>query len=108
LKKAGGTYEYLKTKKGFVLAGMDGLKYPQLEMRLEKGDILFLYTDGVTEANNPADELYGQKRLRESLNAFSDLTPCGLLPKLKADIDNFADGAPQFDDVTMLALLIKQ
>ncbi|MEL7622580.1 MAG: SpoIIE family protein phosphatase [Clostridiales bacterium] len=106
LKKAGGTYEYLKTKKGFVLGGMDGLSYTQIETQLEKGDMLYLYTDGVTEANNPAGELYGEKRLRDTLNASLDLTPPELLPKIKADIDSFAKGAPQFDDVTMLALLI--
>ncbi len=106
LKKAGGTYEYLKTKKGFVLGGMDGLSYTQIETQLEKNDMLYLYTDGVTEANNPASELYGEKRLRDTLNSSLDLTPSELLPKIKADIDSFAQGTPQFDDVTMLAILI--
>jgi sigma-B regulation protein RsbU (phosphoserine phosphatase) len=106
LKKAGGSYAYLKTTADFVLGGLEGSVYRQLEMRLEKGDMLFLYTDGVTETNDPADELYGEARLQNTLNASLDLKPTALLRKVNADVDAFANGAPQFDDVTMLALRI--
>jgi sigma-B regulation protein RsbU (phosphoserine phosphatase) len=108
LKRAGGTYEYLKTKKGFVLAGMEGFQYKQLDMRLGKGDTLFMYTDGVTEANNPADELYGEKRLQDSLNRFSELPVSELLPRIREDVERFTEGNPQFDDITMLALRMNQ
>jgi sigma-B regulation protein RsbU (phosphoserine phosphatase) len=108
LKKGNGSFEYLKTPRGFVLAGIDNFKYKQLELQLSQGDTLFLYTDGVTEANNQADELYGGKRLQNILNLNSGLPPTGLLPIVKEDIDKFAQGAPQFDDITMLALKIKK
>jgi serine phosphatase RsbU (regulator of sigma subunit) len=68
--------------------------------------MLFLYTDGVTETNDPADELYGEARLQDTLNASLDLKPAELLQTVKADIDAFANGAPQFDDITMLAVCI--
>jgi sigma-B regulation protein RsbU (phosphoserine phosphatase) len=86
------------------LGGIEGSDYHQLEIQLEAGDMLFLYTDGVTEANDPADNLYGEMRLQNTLNASLDLKPTALLRKVKADIDAFANGAPQFDDVTMLAV----
>jgi serine phosphatase RsbU (regulator of sigma subunit)/uncharacterized membrane protein YuzA (DUF378 family) len=106
LKRSGGSFEYLKTPKGFVLAGIENFKYEQLELKLGRYDTLFLYTDGVTEANNPSDELYGEHRLQNILNANSDLPPAKLLPRVKEDIDMFAQGAAQFDDITMLAIRI--
>lgn len=108
LKKAGGLYEYLKTNRSLMLAGMSGYQYKQFEMQLEKGDMLFLYTDGVTEANNTEDELYGEERLLSILNNCSKFPPTELLPRVKADIDLFADGAPQFDDITMLLIQMNQ
>lgn len=106
LRHRDGTYEWLKHKSGFVLAGMEHMKYTDIELQLEIGDRLFLYTDGVTEALNPEQALYGEKRLEDTLNN-SDKTPMGvmqLLPYIKESIDTFADGAEQADDVTMLAL----
>ena len=83
---------------------MEGIKYRQGETVLEKGESLFLYTDGVTEATNGSDQLYGEDRLLEMLNANADVLPTELLPVIRADIDKFVDGAPQFDDITMLSL----
>jgi len=106
LRHRDGTYEWLRHKSGFVLAGMEHMKYTDIELQLEIGDRLFLYTDGVTEALNPEQALYGEKRLEDTLNN-SDKTPMGvmqLLPYIKESIDAFADGAEQADDVTMLAL----
>ena len=105
-KKSGGSYEYLKTKRGFVLGGIKSLTYTQLELQLNKGDMLYLYTDGVTEANNAADELYGEGRLQAALNRAAGLSPTELLPHIKQELDVFVDSAPQFDDITMLALRI--
>ncbi len=102
LKRANGTFEYLKTRAGFVLAGMEGVRYRVNELTLHQGDRLFLYTDGVPEATNAENELYGENRLLSFMNKNLALDPTKLLPKLKKDIDKFVGDAPQFDDITML------
>ena len=107
LKHAGGSYEWLKSRPGFVLAGMDGVRYRENTMELAPGDRLFLYTDGVTEATNGAQELFGEERLQKALDAAGDLPVDQLLPKIKGEIDAFVGEAPQFDDITMLGLEYK-
>lgn len=102
LKRADGTFAYLKTRAGFVLAGMEGVRYRINEITLNKGDRLFLYTDGVPEATNKDNVLYGENRLLVFMNKNLEVTPTKLLPKLKKDIDKFVGEAPQFDDITML------
>ena len=102
LKRADGTFEYLKTRGGFVLAGMDGVRYRANEITLTAGDRLFLYTDGVTEATNADTVLYGEERLLAFINQNAKLAPTELLAELKKDIDQFVGEAPQFDDITML------
>ena len=102
LKRADGSFEYLKTRAGFVLAGMEGVRYRAGEITFSKGDRLFLYTDGVTEATNTQNELYGENRLLEFMNKNLNASATKLLPYLKSDIDKFVGEAPQFDDITML------
>ena len=102
LKKASGEFEYLKTRAGFVLAGMEGVRYRAGELTLTPGDRLFLYTDGVTEATNTENTLYGEDRLLAFLNQHVTVDAVTLLPALKANIDEFVGEAPQFDDITML------
>ena len=102
LKKANGEFSYLKTRAGFVLAGMEGIRYRVGALTLTPGDRVFLYTDGVTEATNGNNELYGEDRLLDFMNRSSDEAAADLLPALKADIDKFVGDAPQFDDITML------
>ena len=102
LKKASGEFSYLKTRAGFVLAGMEGIRYRAGELTLSRGDRIFLYTDGVTEATNGDNQLYGEDRLLAFMNENSDKEASDLLPVLKADIDGFVGEAPQFDDITML------
>ena len=104
LKRADGTFEYLKTRPGFVLAGMEGVRYRAGEITLNPGDRLFLYTDGVTEATNPENELYGEERLLSFMDRNGALEATKLLPALKTNIDEFVGEAPQFDDITMLFL----
>ena len=104
LRRGGGGYEYLHARPGFVLAGMEGMRYRQAELDLAPGDALYLYTDGVTEATDARDELYGEERLQNVLNAHQEAAPEALLPAVKADIDAFVGTAPQFDDITMLGL----
>ncbi len=102
LKRASGEFEYLKTRAGFVLAGMEGVRYRVGELELLPGDRMFLYTDGVPEATNAKNELYGEDRLLEFMNRNSDVDAVTLLPSLKENIDEFVGEAPQFDDITML------
>ena len=104
LKRADGSFEYLKTRAGFVLAGMECVRYRAGEITLNPGDRIFLYTDGVTEATNVDNKLYGEERLVTFMNRNSTLTAAKLLPALKANIDEFVGEAPQFDDITMLLL----
>ena len=102
LKRADGSFEYLKTRAGFVLAGMEGIRYRVGELTLSPGDRLFLYTDGVPEATNTDNKLYGEDRLLAFMNRNSGTEATALLPALKANIDEFVGEAPQFDDITML------
>ena len=108
LKRADGTFEYLKTRAGFVLAGMEGIKYRVGELTLYAGDRLFLYTDGVPEATNTQNQLYGENRLLEFVNNNINVDATALLPNLKENIDEFVGEAPQFDDITMLMFDYKQ
>ena len=100
--RKGGMFEYLRVKPGFVLAGMEGVRYRLNEYTLHPGDRIFLYTDGVTEATDRENRLYGEERLLAFMNAHTGLAADELLHGLKADIDLFVGGAPQFDDITML------
>ena len=102
LKRADGSFEYLRSRAGFVLAGIEGFNYRINELQLKAGDRLFLYTDGVPEATNAESELYGEDRLLNFMNQNTVAPATELLPALKADIDAFVGEAPQFDDITML------
>ena len=104
LKRADGSFEYLKTRAGFVLAGMEGICYRAGEITMDPGDRLFLYTDGVTEATNTENMLYGEERLLTFMNQNASMEARKLLPALKNNIDEFVGEAPQFDDITMLML----
>ncbi len=107
VKRAGGKFELLKDKHGFVLAGFEGARYREYVLDLKAGDTIFVYTDGVTEATDTDNVLYGTDRMLSALNGTEDAIPEKLLQKVKADIDAFKGDAPQFDDITMLALKVK-
>ena len=102
LKRANGEFEYLKMRAGFVLAGMEGVRYRVGELQLDPGDRLFLYTDGVPEATDTENKLYGEDRLLRFMNMNATEDAPVLLPALKMNIDEFVGEAPQFDDITML------
>ena len=99
----GDTFDWIKTDPGFVLAGLPGIPYVSHKLQLSHGDRIFLYTDGVTEAQNSVRELFGEERLLESLNRYGRKPMDQLLPAVRADVDAFVGGAEQFDDITMLA-----
>lgn len=104
IRRKDGSFEYLKCRAGFVLAGMDGIVYGKNELRLEPGDEIFLYTDGVTEATDIQENAYGEDRLLRLLNENKCVDSKSLCELVKNDIDRFAGDAPQFDDITMLSL----
>lgn len=95
-------FEYLNDIHGTVMGFLKKGKYKQTQITLSPGDKLYLYTDGVTEAQNKAQELYNDDRLRDCLNAHKQLAPKEMLAVVKGDVDTFVDGAEQFDDMTML------
>lgn len=103
------TWEYLKTKCGLVLGAMDVDTYggKEFTLKLEKGDRVYLYTDGVTEATRGDKELYGEDRLLAYLNTHYEDGIVESLDNIKNDIDKFIDGAPQFDDITMVMIEFK-
>ncbi|MBR4905278.1 MAG: SpoIIE family protein phosphatase [Clostridia bacterium] len=99
-----GTAEFIKRRSGFVLAGMEGMKYREQTVTLKKGDRFFLYTDGVTEAENSRHELFGEERLVSCLAHASAKTPDEILSDVKTAIRAHVGGAEQFDDITMLCI----
>ena len=86
---------------------MDGIKYRQNELQLTPGDQIFLYTDGVTEATDKNNQLYGEERLLETVNRNIVMDTRKLCEAVKSDVDQFVGEAPQFDDITMLSVEIQ-
>lgn len=106
LMRKGEKPEYMKVKRGFVLAGLEGYKYTEQEIQLSKGDEIFFYTDGVTEATNAEKELYGEDRLTECLAGCASEDVSAQLLTVKEDVDKFVGDAEQFDDITIMAMQI--
>ncbi len=104
LKRKNGEAEFLKSKAGLVLAGMSGILYRKNQVTLEKGDTLYLYTDGVTEATDAENQLFGEPRLKEILDNSEGMTSEQICNKVMDGINEFVKDAPQFDDITMLSV----
>ncbi|MBR2281759.1 MAG: SpoIIE family protein phosphatase, partial [Spirochaetales bacterium] len=98
-----GVWAFDDNRHGFVLAGMDGMRYKDFERILDPGDFIFQYTDGVTEATNSNEELFGEGRVM-AVAKRSPLDTTEFLKNMRAEIDGFVKEAPQFDDITMLGL----
>ena len=103
-KRNGEEFSYMKARSGMLLAGMEDIKYRKNELQLIPGDKLYLYTDGVTEATDNNTELYGEQRLLKFVNSLENIEPESLCKLIKEDVDKFVGTAPQFDDITMLAI----
>ena len=101
-----GTWEYLKIKHSMALGVSKKVKFTEVEISLDHNDSFFLYTDGVTEAQNINQELYGEKRLIEFISK-QENNPKTLLPAIRQDLKTFAGEAPQSDDITMIMGLYK-
>lgn len=99
-------YAWFDEKPNFVLAGMENMRYRNYERQLSPGDRLYLYTDGVTEALDPSQQLFSDPRLYQTLNDSVAQQPNihALLAQVRERIRVFADGAEQADDITMMAI----
>ncbi len=95
-------FEIVKDRHGFVIGGLNGVKYTDYELTLEKGAKFFIYTDGVPEATNAENELFGMDRLLAALNEARDGDPQQIIGHVRQEMDVFVGSAPQFDDITML------
>ena len=104
IKRGSRGFERMKLKSGFMLGGLDSFVYQQEEIYLDGDDTVFLYTDGVTEAQNNNLQLFGDDRLHDVLNKNIGKTPKELLTAVQEAVAGYVDGAEQSDDLTMLAL----
>ena len=99
-----GSISFIDSKPNLMLAGMDGVPYQEYKIQLNKGDSLLIYTDGVTEASDKNEQLFGEPRLLEALRNCNNLDAPLLIKKVRATINLFVGDTEQFDDITMLAL----
>ena len=104
LKMPDGSFALYRDKHGLVLGGMDGMKYREYELQLVPGTKLFLYSDGVPEATDAGDSLFGTERMLAALNGAADASPEQILKTVHSAVDEFAAETEQFDDLTMLCL----
>ena len=104
IRQPGGSFELFKDKHGMVVGGLKKAKYSQYEFTLQKGGTLFLYTDGVPEAHKDPEDMFGFDRLLDALDQTPDAPPKELLENVRSVVDRFVGDAPQFDDLTMVAV----
>ena len=97
-------FEYLNTRPNLVIGGMEDIKYVEHEIDFNPGDMILLYTDGVTEANDNYDEFYGANRLKEIVNKNKDEKLSDILNEINKDVNNFCKSGEQFDDATMMII----
>lgn len=100
-------FEVFKDPHGFVIGGLEGMRYKDYEIRLNKGDKLFLYTDGLPEATDSDQKLYTVERMAKELNLYHDGSPQEIIEGMQISVNDFVGDAPQFDDLTMLCIEIK-
>ena len=102
-----GRFELNKTKHGLVCGVMPGIRYRDYEIQLEKGDKIFVYTDGVPEATDSDNHMFTLDRMIEALNRYRDADPQGILAGVHREVNEFVGDAPQFDDLTMMCIELK-
>ena len=107
LKKPDGKYEMIKDKHGFVIGGMEDMAYKNYELQLEPGTKLFLYTDGLPEAEDADHNMFGIDRILTALNEQPDAAPEQVLSNMTDAVNAFVKETEQFDDLTMLCLEYK-
>ena len=104
----GSDYKFLEQKSGIMLAAMEDTKYIEHEIQLQKGSRIFLYTDGVTEAQNKDRQLFGEEMLLGALAKSAALTAKEKIEAINAEVERFAGGEPQADDITALAFYLDE
>ena len=104
IKHASDNFEYLDTRPNLVIGGMEETQYQEHEIDLNDGDMIFLYTDGITEANDNYDEFYGADRLKEIINKNKSEKLSDIIDEINRDIDKFCNKSEQFDDITMMVI----
>ena len=104
LRRENGKFELVLYRHSPAVATLAGMKFREHEFEMHPGDTLFVYTDGVPEATNAGNELFGTDRMLDALNREADAAPETLLRNVRKDLDDFVGDAPQFDDITMLGL----
>ena len=105
--KQDGKFALLRDKHGLVLGGMEGIIYTDYEIKLNSGDKLFLYTDGIPEAADASYNMFGTDGMLEALNKDVNASPREILNNVQEAVESFVNGAEQFDDMTMLCLEYK-
>ena len=104
LRRPDGQFELLKDRHGFVLGGMEEAKYIDYTVEMPDGTCLFVYTDGLPEANNPDENMFGVERIIDVLNESPEGDPRELLTRMNAAAESYMDGTAPFDDLTMLCI----
>lgn len=104
IRRSSGEFELYKDPHGFVLGEFEDLDYPEYELRLNPGDLIFQYTDGATDAINLNEDFFGMSRVMDALNKDKDAEPEDVIRNVSEAIDEFSQGAEQFDDLTMMVL----
>ena len=104
LKKAGGHFELVKDRHGFVIGGLPDMTFQEYEWQLEPGSKIFVYTDGVPEAGLSRSDLFGTERMLAALREAEEGTPEQILGSVDRAVAAFVKDAPQFDDLTMLCV----
>ena len=107
LMPAGGRFNLLRDQHSIIVGLRKGVRYQELEINLTPGAKIFLYTDGIPDAHNAADEVFGEERIAAVLNEVREKSPEELLQHMKKAVDAFVQDAEQFDDLTMLCLEYK-
>ena len=103
IRGAGGI-EPLESTEGMALGVMEDFNYFSKRINLHKGDTLYIYTDGVTEATNAAEELFSEKRLEQALDDLKESPIEDLVSGVMDRVRIFSEGVPQADDITMMIL----
>ena len=99
-----GKFRQYRDPHSFVLGGLDCITYHNYEIMLAPGDRIFIHTDGVTEATNAGNEMFGKERMLEALNTDPGASPEQVLKNVQSAVEAFVRDAEQFDDLTMLCL----
>ena len=107
MKQPDGIFELIKDKHGLAVGAMNGMKYKEYQIQMNPGAKLFVYTDGVAEATDAHNELFGMSRTLDALNRAADKSPEEILQAVNSAVESFVGDAEQFDDLTMMCIEFK-